>query len=301
MMSAAGWRSDKAPEPPELGYAEPGPAELIADGPRARRQRADGRIALAVEEIAGRTILRRKAEAGSARVRLPRVPGSGLEAVLINTAGGLAEGDRMTTGIEAGTAADLVLTTPAAEKVYKSEGETTSLNVALRLGPRARLDWLPQETILFNRARLARRLDVEMAPDASLLLFEATVFGRAAHAEQVAEGFFEDRWRIRRGGKLVYADTFRLSGAIATRLKRPTVAAGARAIATVLYIAPDAGGRIEDARALLDGARSECAAGSWNGCLALRFLASDIETLRRDAARAIAGLAHRPLPRVWNL
>jgi urease accessory protein len=234
-------------------------------------------------------------------VRLPRVPGPGLEAVLINTAGGLAEGDRMTTAIEAGPGADLVVTTSAAEKVYKSEGVTTALDVTLQLGPGARLDWLPQETILFDRARLTRRLDVDMAADASLLLFEATVFGRVAHEERVETGFFEDRWRIRRGGKLVYADTLRLSGAIAARLERPTVAAGARAIGTLLYIAPDAAQRVDEARVLLEGAGSECGTGTWNGCLGLRLLASDIETMRRDAARAIAGLAGHPLPRVWNL
>jgi urease accessory protein len=297
-MSAAAWRFETACERPELGYAD---APLAPDRTEPRRQRAEGRIGLAVEQLGGRTILRRKAEAGSARVRLPRVPGPGLEAVLINTAGGLAEGDRMATGIEAGPGADLVLTTAAAEKVYKSEGDTTSVDVTLRLGSGARLDWLPQETILFDRARLARRLDVDLAPDASLLLFEATVFGRAAHQERVETGFFEDRWRIRRGGRLVYADTFRLSGPIAARLERPTIAAGARAVATLLYVAPDAAVRVEEARALLEGAASECGTGAWNGCLAARFVASDVETLRRDAARAIAGLASRPLPRVWNL
>jgi urease accessory protein len=297
-MSAAAWRSETSRERPELGYAEAPPAP---DRTQPRRQRAEGRIGLAVEQLGGRTILRRKAEAGSARVRLPRVPGPGLEAVLINTAGGLAEGDRMTTAIEAGPGADLVVTTSAAEKVYKSEGDTTALDVTLQLGPGARLDWLPQETILFDRARLTRRLDVDMAADASLLLFEATVFGRVAHEERVETGFFEDRWRIRRGGKLVYADTLRLSGAIAARLERPTVAAGARAIGTLLYIAPDAAQRVDEARALLEGAGSECGTGTWNGCLGLRLLASDIETLRRDAARAIAGLAGHPLPRVWNL
>jgi urease accessory protein len=297
-MSAVAWRSETACERPELGYAE---LTSPPDRTGPRRERAEGRIGLAVEQLGGRTILRRKGEAGSARVRLPRVPGPGLEAVLINTAGGLAAGDRMTIAVEAGAGADLVVTTAAAEKVYKSEGDTTALDVTLRLGPSTRLDWLPQETILFDRARLARRLDVEMAPDASLLLFEATVFGRAAHDERIETGFFEDRWRIRGGGTLVYADTLRLSGALATRLERPTVAGGARAVATLLYIAPDAPTRVDEARALLEGARSECGAGAWNGCLALRFLAPDIETLRRDAARAIAGLAGRPLPRVWNL
>jgi urease accessory protein len=256
---------------------------------------------LTVERQGARTGLVRKAEVGSARVRLPRVAGPALEAVLINTAGGLAEGDRAETAIEVGAGADLVVTTPAAEKVYRSDGATTRLTVNLTLGAGARLDWVPQETILYNTARLARRLDVEMAADAALLLFEATAFGRIAHGERVETGLFEDRWRIRRGGTLVYADSFRLAGAIGERLALPTVANGARAIATLLYIAPDAMARLDEARTLLEGATGECGAGAWNGILGLRFLAPDIETLRRDAAHVITGLAARPLPRVWHL
>ena len=243
----------------------------------------------------------RKAEGGSARVRLPRAAGPALEAVLINTAGGLAEGDHVATTIEVGPGADLAVTTPAAEKIYRSQGATVTLDVELRLAAGARLDWMPQETILYNHARLRRRLDVEMASDASLLLFEATMFGRTAHGERVEDGAFEDRWRVRRDGVLVYADTFRLSGAIADRLQRPTVAKGALALATILHVAPNAADRVDEARALLAGAVSECGAGAWNGCLAIRFIAPDIETLRRDAGRVMTGLGGRPLPRVWHL
>ena len=242
---------------------------------------------------------RRIGESGSARIRLPREPNA--TAVLINTAGGLAAGDRFAVRCEVGAGADLTVTSAAAEKVYRTDGETTRVEVALEVGPGARLDWLPQETLLFDRARLARRLAIDVAGDARLLAFEATVFGRAAHDERVVEGFYEDRWRVRRDGRLVYADTLRLQGAIADHLARPTVAAGARALATLVYVAPDAAARVGDARALLEGAGSDCAAGAWSGLLAVRFLAPDIETLRRDAARVITGLGGRALPRVWHL
>jgi urease accessory protein len=304
-MSAAGWRSEGSlpRDRPELGYGDArvfGP-ETLSDPARVRRQRAEGSIGLGVESVGGRTLLRRRAEAGSARVRLPRGPGPGLEAVLINTAGGLAGGDRMAYDIEAGEGADLVVATAAAEKVYKAEREASSVEVTLRLGASSRLAWLPQETILFERARLVRRLDVEMAADARLLLAEATVFGRVAHDEEVTQGLFDDRWRIRRGGRLVYADRFRLSGAVAARLADPAVAAGARAMATLLYIASDTAARVEEARALMQGAACECGAGAWDGCLAVRFLAADVQTLRSDLAGVIAGLGGRPLPRVWHL
>jgi urease accessory protein len=296
-MSAPAWRSDKLVIGPEQSAA----AETETLPQQPRRQRAESRVSLGVALAGGRTIIRDKGEAGSARVRLPRVPGAALEAVLINTAGGLAEGDHVVTSVHVGAGADLVVTTPAAEKIYRSEGAIVRLDVTLKLGSGARLDWVPQETILYNHARLTRRLDVEMATDAALMLFEATVFGRTAHNEIVEDGLFEDRWRIRRGGGLVYADTFRLAGAIADTLHRPSVADGARALGTLLYVAPDAGARIEEARALLAEAGSECGAGTWNGCLAIRLLAPDIETLRRDAARVMTGLGGRTLPRVWHL
>ena len=254
---------------------------------------------MACERMGPASGLRRIAESGSARVRLPTTRDGVPEAVLINTAGGIVGGDLFETAIEVGEGASLVATTAAAEKIYRTEGATSRIETRARLAAGARLDWLPQETILFDRARLARRLEVELDPAATAVLFEATVFGRAAHAETVREGAYEDRWRVSRGGRLVYADTFRLDGAIGEHLSRPAVAGGNRALATLLYVAPDAEGRLEEVRAHLEGAPSECGASAWNGLLAIRWLAPDIATLRRDALRFMVPFRGRPMPRVW--
>ena len=245
--------------------------------------------------------IRRLAEAGSARARLPNVRDGVPEAVLINTAGGIASGDVFETEIAVAEGAHLVVTTAAAEKVYRSEGETSDIRTAATLAPGARLDWMPQETILYDRARLRRRLDVAIDATATALLFEATVFGRAAHDETVEEGAYEDRWRVSRGGRLVYADTFRLEGRIAETLARPAIAAGNRALASLLYVAPDAEERIEEARGHLEGAGSECGASVWQDMLLVRWLAPDIATLRRDVVRFMNPFRGRPLPRVWHL
>jgi urease accessory protein len=172
--------------------------------------------------------------------------------------------------------------------------------VQLSLAPASELSWLAQETILYNRARLRRRFEVDLAANARLLLFEAVVFGRAAHGEEVIEGLLEDRWRIRSEGRLVYADTLRLAGPIASLLDRPAVAGGGRALATLLYVTPDAEGRIEEARACLEGSASECGASAWNGLLAVRFVARDAKPLRSDAVRFIQRFRGAPLPRVWQ-
>lgn len=234
------------------------------------------------------------------RIRLPRSEGAGLEAVLVNTAGGIACGDHFTIEIGAGSGSSVTVATPAAEKVYRSDGPIAKLAVKLCAHTGARLDWLPQETLLFNEARLVRSLEAEMAEDARLTLFEAVVFGREARHERIENGLFEDRWRIRRGGRFVYADTLRLAGAIADLLQKPSVGKGARAFATMVYIAPDAEARIDSVRELLTaGERCEAAASAWNGILAVRFCASTIEALRASACPFLLAFRGEPLPRVW--
>lgn len=264
------------------------------------RQRASAHVTMSAAKIGERTQAMRVSEAGSLRVRFPNVAGRALEAVLLNTAGGIACGDAFAVTVNVEHGASVVLTTPAAERVYRSDGETAEYSVQLWLQPETTTCWLPQETILFDHARLRRRIEVDLLGGASLLIFEAVVFGRAARDETVNAGLLEDVWRIRRDGRLAYADTFRIAGDIAEQLRRPVVAGGARALATCLYIAPDAETRLDGARALLDDCTSECGASAWNGLLSIRFLADDVKTLRRDALAFLTGFRGEPLPRVWH-
>jgi urease accessory protein len=231
---------------------------------------------------------------------MPRVGGPALEAVLINTGGGVACGDQLSIAVDAGRDGRIVLTTPAAEKIYRSDGATAEIAVRLTLAAGADLAWMPQETIVFDRARLTRRFEADIAADARLLLFEAIVFGRVAHGEEVREGFLEDRWRVRREGRLVYADTLHLKGEVAALLDRPAIAAGARALAMLLYVATDAEGRLDEARSLLGGRACLSGASAWNGLLVVRFLARDGAELRRDAMAFLEGFRGCGLPRVWQ-
>jgi urease accessory protein len=193
-----------------------------------------------------------------------------------------------------------VLTTQAAEKVYRSDGPDAEVAVRLALAPGSRLDWLPQEQILFDGARLRRTLAVDMAGDALLTLVESVVFGRVARGETLEEGAFRDRWRVRRDGQLVFAEDVRLDGAIRDTLARRAIGAGARAFATVLHVAPDAEARREDARAALDGAACECGASAWNGMLVARFLSPDPQRLRADLVRFLERFRGASMPRSWQ-
>ncbi|MCJ2033709.1 urease accessory protein UreD [Methylobacterium sp. J-068] len=268
------------------------------------RQRSRGRIHLAVDCADGRdTRIRDIAEAGPLRLRLPRRAPGACEAVLLNTAGGIACGDHFDVTVRVGPGADLTLTTTAAEKIYRSDGPVSRVETTVALEAGARLAHLPQETILFDRAALERRFEAHLAPDAHLLAFEAVTFGRTARDEPITQGYFTDRWRIRRAGRLVYADSVRLTGALTEQLARRAIGSGARAMATLLDVSPDAEGRLERARALLDEGAAQgvaAAASAWNGHLVMRFLGTDPDALRTLARRVLIAYRGAPLPRVWQ-
>src|SRR3954454_9140823 len=194
--------------------------------------RAVGAVAFDVALVGGVTRRRQLHESGSLRVRFPSPEAEGLSAVFVNTAGGIAGGDRFDVDIAAGEGSRLTVTTAAAEKIYRAQGPAAQLNITLKAATDSHLTWLPQETILFDRARLARKIDIDLAESASLLLCEIAVFGRAAMGEKMLTGSFIDRWRLRRAGKLVFAETVRLEGDIGEKLGRRAIAKGGVAIGT---------------------------------------------------------------------
>jgi urease accessory protein len=241
--------------------------------------------------------LERLYQEGCSKIRLPR-GGSGLEAVLINSSGGLTGGDRLEWTAAAGPGARLTLTTQACEKVYRARDGRAETRVSLTVGAGGRLDWLPQETILFDGGVLARRLETDLAPGARLLAVEAVVLGRTAMGERVRAGELADRWRIRRDGRLLFADDLRLAGPIAATAERPAVLAGATAFASILLVADDAERFLGPLRATL-GANG--GASAFEGKLFARIVASDGFDLRKRLLPALEVLRDgEPLPRVWR-
>ena len=237
-------------------------------------------------------------ESGSLRVRFPSPETEGLSGVFVNTAGGIAGGDRFDIDIAAGAGTRLTLTTAAAEKVYRAPGAAAQVNIALKAEVGAHLAWLPQETILFDRARIARRIDIDLVEDAQLLLCEIVVFGRAAMGERMLHGEFTDRWRLRRGGKLVFAETIRLDGDIGAKLAHSAIAKGGVAIGTAL-IAPGDEALVERIREAADGFGGEVGISAWNGFAMARFCAQDAARLRADMISVLGRASGVPLPRLW--
>ncbi len=259
--------------------------------------RAVGRIALTVAASGSGSRRARVHEAGSLRVRFPNGTSRGtLDAVIVNTAGGMTGGDRFDIDMTVGAGARLTVTTAAAEKIYRSLGPNTQVGVKADVGPGGALAWLPQETILFDQVRLRRTIEVDLASDAGLVLAEAIVFGRSAMGEAVLRGDLFDRWRVRIGGTLVFAETLRLDGAIAQRLAQRAVAAENVAIASVLKL-PGDDTSVAAVRAV-DFA-GEVGVSAWNGLAVARLVAPDGATLRRDLIGVLTALGAGPLPRLW--
>jgi urease accessory protein len=253
-------------------------------------------------------------EEGSLRVRFPGACAGAPEAVLVNTAGGIAGGDHFSIDLDLQAGATLAVTTAAAEKIYRSLGPNARVDVNACLADGAALAWLPQETILFDRARLSRAVDIALAPTSRLLFAETLVFGRTAMGETVREGFFADRWRVRRTachragqgpapvGRLIFAENVRLEGPIATQLAETAIAKGHTALATVL-IAPGDDAAVAAVRAAAERFRGEVGISTWSnaappGIALARLTAPDGALVRHDLAVLLGALGHI-LPRNW--
>lgn len=269
--------------------------------PNPRFERGDG----AADIVFGRDGLATLYQRAPCRVLFPEPePGDLPIAALLTTSGGLAGGDRLRLSFRVEAGARALATTAAAEKIYRSLGPAAEIAVALAAEAGGWLEFLPQETILFDRARLVRRVEAELAPGARLIAAETLVFGRAARGERFARGLLHEAWRVRVAGRLVWADALRLDGDVGAMLASPTGFGGAAALATALYVGEDAASHLPLARALAEA--GDGAATLVNGVLLARFLGARADAVRLALAqylrqlRYAAGGLPAALPRLWH-
>lgn len=228
------------------------------------------------------------------------------EGVSLLTCGGLTGGDRARLEIRIEDEASATITTQAAERFYRvSQGEADiRVETRIDIGAGATCEWLAQEAILFDRSRLRRTLEARLTGSSRLLAVESVVLGRSAMGEIFREGLLHDSWRIRRDGRLVWADALHVEGDFQALANRPYGFGGARAFATLLYAGADAAAHLELARELTPGATA--GATSFDGLLILRFLDADAAALRRSVVRAAGALRaatlglSATLPAVWH-
>jgi urease accessory protein len=228
---------------------------------------------------------------------------------LVTTSGGLVGGDRLDIALSVGSGASAMVTTQAAEKVYRSNGPDVLVSTSLTVGDDAWMEWLPQEAILFDGARLRRTTTLDVSGTGRAMAGELLVFGRIAHGERFTRGLARDAWEVRRGGRLIWADALHLDGNIAEVLDHPACFGGATAYGTILYAAPDASRHLDAARSLLvsvsPGVRA--AATCFDGLLVIRWIGDPAHHIRQAYARFwsafrshAAGLPAR-LPRLWDV
>ncbi|WP_096786226.1 urease accessory protein UreD [Rhodobacter sp. CZR27] len=266
---------------------------------RLERSQGDAHVALALARGAVR--LADLAQRGSAKAFLPRIAGPVPEVVFLNTSGGLTGGDRLDYRLTLGEGCRAVATTQTAERAYAAGEGAARVGVVHEVGRGGWLDWLPQETILYEGAALDRRTEVDLAPEAGCLIVESVVLGRAAMGETVRRLAFRDRRSIRRAGRPVLVDPLCFDDAALAAGRGPAVLGGARAFATLALVGQGAEDALGAARAVLDEPGVEAAASAFDGKLVLRMLAPDGWPLRRQVARVLAALRGRDLPRVWQV
>ena len=261
-----------------------------------QRARGTGRITVKLRD--GQAAIDTLYQEGCAKIRLPHTHDDSLQAVMINTAGGLCGGDDLRWQADAAAGTRVVLTTPACERVYRSTGSAARVANRLAVGRRARLHWLPQETILFENSRLDRTLEVDLAEDATLVALETVLLGREARGETARRATLADNWRVRRNGRLLHAEVTRLTGSVLER-DGAALLGGANALATLLYVGADSGRLLEPVRALLNGRSAASVIGER---LVVRALAGSGQELRRHIIPALQLLCGQtPLPRLWHL
>jgi urease accessory protein len=279
------------------------------DAVARQHERADGaaRIEFKVGPD-GRTVLGDLYQRAPCRALFPAVEcGEPTQAVLLTTSGGLTGGDRTEVHIEIRRGARATVTTQAAEKLYRAlaQDPDTRILVRMKVAAGGWAEWLAQETIVFEGARLRREFHADVDPTARLLATETLVLGRTAMGERFETGLIHDSWRIRRAGRLVWADALHLEGDITEVLAAPFGFGTAVACSNVVYVGEDAAARLPQVRELLGNCRVPAAATAFDGLLLTRLLSDDAAALRAAVVALVGGirqltaaLAPR-LPRVW--
>jgi urease accessory protein len=270
-------------------------------------QRAEGSCRIVLGSSERGTRVMDVCQRSPIRVLFPRTAGPQVqEAVLVNTSGGIAGGDRLESNVTAMNSASIIVTTQAAEKVYRAIHESAHITTTLKARDAAKRAWLPQETIVFNRARVWRRTQIEVSSGAELLALEWLVLGRAAHGERISAGEIKDSWRVVKDGRLIWADSFRAADDVFPHLSRKALLSDCTALATLLYFGPNLDERLQFLRNLASSFECQCAATLVGGLVVVRFAARvscDLRAALRNVLQQFGNqLGHGPfrVPKMWS-
>lgn len=170
------------------------------------------RLSLGFSFVDEKTILSERSHDGPLVVQKPLYPEGGdiCHAIVVHPPGGIAGGDELTLKVKTEKKASALLTTPGAAKWYRSAGPWATQSVAFDV--KGTLEWLPQETIVFDGALAESAYDVNLGADAGLIGWDIVCLGRTGSGERFARGTFRTSMQIRREGKLLWLERGRIDG-----------------------------------------------------------------------------------------
>ena len=283
------------------------PVRRIENSSDKALQRAEGTCRIVVDGAANGTRIMDVYQKSPIRVLFPRTGNDpSQEAVLVNTSGGVAGGDSLQSTVTALSGSSIAVTTQAAEKIYGALDESARILTKLNVGNGAKLAWLPQETILFNHARLCRRTEIEISPGSELLALECLVLGRAARGEKLSAGAIIDTWRVSRNGQLQWGDTFRLTNEVFSHLSRKALLWYSTAVATLIYSGTDLEERLQLIRAQFISFDCQCSATLVGGILVARLAARSSFELKATLRNLLQELGKQNaagpfrVPKMWS-
>lgn len=206
------------------------------------------------------------------------------QAVIIHPPGGVVGGDQLKIAVKVGAAGKAQITTPGAAKWYKANGHISRQNVTLEIGSGGSLEWLPQETIFFDKVNVELEHDVALGKDASYIGCEILCFGRTASGESFNDGQIRQRIGIRREGKLIWHEQLRLSGG-SPAMRNPLLLAGSTVCATLIAVGQTVSTAVLEAAresaALITAGGGEAGISQLKGLVVARYLGNSSQTARR--------------------
>ena len=231
---------------------------------------------------------------------LPNTYSDMMEAIILNTSGGMTDGDIFNIDVQADDCA-LAMTTQTAERVYRSAGSRPAkVKINLSVSNTADLHWLPQETIVFNNSKFDRMLTINLSSCSNCLVAETIVLGREAMGENISDCHFIDNWRVFRDGNLFHAESLRLSNEVYEIITAPAGGNGARLLSTILYVGHNLEQVTNRVAGLIKQSQSNCALSCWDDRFVIRLVSANSASARKDIERLLLAIRQQPLPRVWQ-
>lgn len=257
------------------------------------------------------TRLMRRKHVGPLRVQKPLYPEhpSTCHAIVVHPPGGVVGGDELRLDIDAGPDARALLSTPGAAKWYRANGHRSRQQLRIHIAEGAALEWLPQETILFNAADVVFDSIIDLSADARYLGCEILCFGRTASGETFDQGRVQQSMTIRRDGKPLWLEQGVLEAG-SRQMRSPLGLGGHSVCASLIAVgavtSPNLLSTVRDQCAACSDAQGQFGVTQMKSVIIVRYLGGNSEIARRVMLAAWQVL--RPallnraavIPRIWN-